>query len=195
MSEQATSQNFGSPAALTSISSRGITLWGLHPNYYMSQIEVGVDNGEVLVFSSFADDHAHASFGTNSDERFHLYPLVGWRGEFAFLGEQGQDDFLFCQGEATADAGSRTCAEGGVGVRSNFLLVLLAETLWAERFWFFKPAWVVVLYIGADKDHGSFAYVISTKLYILHRLPTENPGGWIDAQCLFDDLVDVLQAG
>src|SRR6266699_2022961 len=36
VSEQATSQNFGSPAALTSISSRGIAPWGLHPNYYIS---------------------------------------------------------------------------------------------------------------------------------------------------------------
>jgi hypothetical protein len=37
LAEQATSQNFGSPAASTSISPRGITPRGLHPNYYMSQ--------------------------------------------------------------------------------------------------------------------------------------------------------------
>jgi hypothetical protein len=36
VSEQATSQNFGSPAAFTSISSGGITPKGLYPNYYMS---------------------------------------------------------------------------------------------------------------------------------------------------------------
>jgi len=39
VSEQATSQNFGSPAAFTSISSKGITPRRLHPNYYMSHDE------------------------------------------------------------------------------------------------------------------------------------------------------------
>jgi hypothetical protein len=46
VSEQATSQNLGSPAAFTSISSGGITPWGLYPNYYMSQNYAGVDKGK-----------------------------------------------------------------------------------------------------------------------------------------------------
>src|SRR5258708_1664177 len=46
-SEQATSQNLGSPAASTSISFRGITPQRLYPNYYMSQLYTGVHTEEM----------------------------------------------------------------------------------------------------------------------------------------------------
>ena len=73
--------------ASDAISERSCSLYGYSGQPYRTRGAMyRVRAGAVQVFSSLADDHTHASFRTDGDERFHLYLLVGWQGELAFLG-------------------------------------------------------------------------------------------------------------